>query len=211
MSKAITRRAAAEVVTAFDKAHQEVSELRLEIRKKAYALGLKLIEIREQRLWAQAGFRGFTAYLGSLRGASKRTLYRCIARALSVPLAIAEAHDAEKIDAALALLDARGVTTLSLKAFNGLRVEGVRDGKTKKISFADATPEELLAGIAAVRRESLPPVPTETRKRLERLRKRLGSGPGALCDVVVRRRGKRTVVQLEIPEERLAEFDALFR
>lgn len=183
----------------------------LKYREARYRIGLGLLDIQDGRLWKDGNHATFYAYLDALMGPSRRTLQRYMALAYQVDGLVAKAFDAERIEAALVLLPNRkGTTIISLKAIRALKVEVERNGALVKVPFRLATTDELKD---AVTRRGQPALPRD--KDVERLRaatvKLLGEGPGAIGDVGIRRRGKRTVLVVEIPIERGEEFLRRFR
>lgn len=99
--------------------------------------------------------------------------------AYRVDLKVALAIDADAPSARGARLpaDPEGTTVVGLTAVRALQVEVVRTGKPATVPFEKAATA-----------------------------KALGLGPGALGDVGVRRRGKRTVLVIEVPVERGSGF-----
>lgn len=197
----------------FARLHARVGKLRIAKRVTAYRLGVALSVIKRDQLYKAGGFRSFDAYLVTIPGVSARTLYRYVSLADSVPSEVASKYDAPLIEQGLRLLKPGrgGAVVVSLAALEKIRVPAVRDGRTVTVGFANATPEELAAEADRVARAALPAATTEETEQVERVRRRLSAGPGALADVSTRRRGKRRVLVIEVPLDRLDEFDSLFR
>lgn len=194
----------------------EALSRRLEADLKAasaarYRIGATLLAMRESRLYREAGFRSFNAYLESLRGSSRRTLYRYMELAGKVSADVAFTLDTERLEAGLLLLPAREATPVTVRTLRAIQVPVVRNDRARRVRFAEATTEELLAAVRAQELASRPALPAEAATLQARLQKRLDVGPGGLGDVGLRRRGKRLVLVVEVPLERGEELLARLR
>lgn len=196
----------------FDVVHGEVVWLKTHGAAVAWRLGERLCTIRDLELFREGGFRSFTAYLGSLKGASRSTYFRCIERYESVDRTLAEHLDPERIDLAARLLPApKGrEPAITKKALDKLEVTVERDGRRVKVKFADATTDELEA--AAKSRSKDRSVPSEALVAgANRLERRFGTGNAKIADVKPVRLGKRHALSILVDEDHLERFEQLLR
>jgi hypothetical protein len=191
----------------FRRTHATVKRWLLLLREARYRLGLALLEVQDRKLWKEGGFRSFHAYLDSLRGPTRRTLQNYMALAYSVDESIAKHTDAERIEYALVLLpkEKDGSQVITLRRIRALKLEVERDGERRTVKFDDATTDELRDAAQAVEKPK-EPLPRDVLQLLEATSTRLGTGAGSLGDARLRRRGKRLVLNVEIPIERVQEF-----
>lgn len=176
-----------------------------------YRIGASLVAVRDFKLYQEAGFDGFGAFLDSLQGASSRTLYRYMELARKVSVEVALAFETERLEAGLLLLPAKEATPVTVGSLKAIQVTVERDGRLRRVRFDDATTDELVAAVRAqelARRPALPPEATSVQARLQQ---RLDVGPGGLGDVGLRRRGKRLVLVVEVPLERGEELISRLR
>jgi hypothetical protein len=194
-------------------AHLDVQKLRRNGRICAYLLGDRLAWIRDNRAFAELGFRHMKAYLASLTGTSMRTLYRCLALADAVPAEVVEEYDVEKIDAGIALLPPGegGAVLVSRKALEALRVPAREGGRGAEVSFRKASVEELEAEVQRRREASLNRSSAKLKHAVARLQTRLGSGVTAIGSVRIQRQGSRHVAVIAVAADRIEEFERLLR
>lgn len=209
MTRALLRRG---TPPRFDSLHAHLQTWMRKGREARYHIGATLLTIRDGKLYEKAGFTTFHDYLDSLKSSSRRTLQRYMALALKVDLTLALEIEPDRLELAVKLLDgSKKPAIVDAETIRALKIKAQRNGRVVKVRFDDATTEELEAAVAELERARLPQLPAEVTRLLETVSKLLGQGPGALGDVRVRRRGKRTLLVLEVPSERGGELVKLMK
>lgn len=171
------------------------------------ALGLALKQIRDGKSYRDGGHQTFKAYVESLRGPAVRTAYNWIEVAEAVPVAILKALDPERIEPAMKLLGRPGESVpVTLKNIRAIEVPVVRDGRARRVTFEEATTEELWKALDAAEKAALPPIRPEDRKIVDDTNALLGRGAGKLGDARMRRRGSEQLLVIELPLARAREF-----
>lgn len=128
--------------------HAHLQALFHDPHRERFGIGTILVRVHDQKLFRQGDVPTFHAYLDSLTAASRRTWQRYMALARQVDPLLAFMVPGDRLELALRLFGApRRRVYLSAAMLQALQIDVLRYGHRMKVSFEDATDEELAAAV----------------------------------------------------------------
>ena len=153
----------------------EINHLKTGLSAATHAIGTRLKEVQDARLWEGRGYDTFEQYLAEGVTLSRRQAYRLIRVSGAFTETQALTHGSTKLDAVLQYAQKVGLPTAD-KALAASIDVGPKDA-TSRLAIAEATTAQIRAAIQRLTRAERKPIPATVRKRVEKLERLLPPAP----------------------------------